>query len=256
MHKTMAVALVALTAGSSALACDYRLEINEVLDVGSSDSLSIEAAAGDLEIVRSKSSDEVSIRGIVCASSKELQDAASLDIAGGSSARIAVVLPEMKSNWSWTGQTYVAMDLELSVPADLPLKIRDSSGDVEISGTGPVDLTDSSGDIELNDIEGDIVLSDSSGDIDLRDITGDVTVGRDSSGDMEGRRITGNVRVVRDSSGDIRFREVSSNVVIEADSSGDIVAETVGGDFVVQRDGSGSISHRDITGSVEIPEGK
>lgn len=248
--------VLSVAVSASSWACDYREEIEQVLDVSTSSSLAIEAAAGDLEIVRGKARDQVIISATICASSEALKNAASLDIETGSNPRVAVVLPETKSGWNWMNREYVNMDLVFEVPENLSLSVRDSSGDIQISDTGPIHLTDSSGDIEIEGVVGAIVLSDSSGDIDLRDIQGDVKIERDSSGDMEGRNISGNVLVERDSSGDIRFRDVTSNVVVERDSSGDIEARSVGGDFFVLRDGSGGISYSDVLGDVQLPEGK
>lgn len=54
----------------------------------------------------------------------------------GRNATSDVSLPAVDSGWSLAGNSYVYMDLEVDVPADIALDVRDSSGDVKIEGTG------------------------------------------------------------------------------------------------------------------------
>ncbi len=247
--------LAVLAAGSAqAWDCKYEKDLDVTLNLAGSEQLSVDATAGDLIIAGSEGITEARAHGKVCASEEEWLDAAEILTEGGRNARIAVVLPDADSGWSLTGNRYIYMDLRIDVPADIALDIRDTSGDVELEGTGAVALQDSSGDIEIEDVRGDIELEDSSGDIDLLAVDGDVTVKRDSSGDIYGRDIQGSVLVEQDSSGEIRFRDVRDDFVVERDSSGDIVADGIGGDFRVERDGSGDIDSNDVSGSVDIPD--
>ncbi len=263
-HRTMAFAwaialvsaLVATLASGSAQAwdCKYEKTIELTLDLSGSEVLGITSMAGDLEVTGHAGRSEARIRGKVCASNEEWLDEARIVSEGGSKASIAVESPAMDSGWTLFGARYLYVDLEIDVPVTLALDIQDSSGDVTLRGTGPVNLRDSSGDIVLEDLNGDVVLKDSSGDIDLRRITGDLTVRQDSSGDIYGRDIRGSVLVEHDSSGDIRFDGVQGDYVVERDSSGDIVAKTVSGAFRVLNDGSGDVSYTDVSGEVEVPE--
>ena len=253
--KNTLVLLAVLAAGSAqAWDCKFAKDIDVSLDLAGSEQLRVAAAAGDLEIVGHAGTTEARVRGKVCASEEEWLEQADLITEGGRDASITVSLPDSGNGWSWTGSQYVYMDLQIDVPSGIALAIRDSSGDVEIEGTGAVTLQDSSGDIDIGNVTGDVVLEDSSGDIDLLAIAGNVTVRQDSSGDIDGHRIEGSVRVEKDSSGNIHFEQVRDDFVVERDSSGDIVAETIGGDFRVLKDGSGEIRSRDVTGSVDIPD--
>jgi hypothetical protein len=253
--KRFPLLLAALAAGSAqAWDCKFEKDIELGLDLADSEKLTVTAAAGDLVILGQTGTTEARVRGKLCASEEEWLEQSELIAEGGRDASIRVSLPDSDNGWSWTGNRYVYMDLQIDVPATLELEIRDSSGDVKIQGTGAVTLEDSSGDIDIRNVTGDVVLEDSSGDIDLLAITGNVTVRQDSSGDIDGRRIEGAVRVEKDSSGDIRFEQVRDDFVVERDSSGDIVADTVGGDFRVLKDGSGEIRSRDVTGDVDIPD--
>ncbi len=252
MRKTLLLCAVLVSPALHAWNCAHEQKLDQVLDLSGSETLAVNAVAGDLEI-RAGSGDEAVIRGTACASKEEWLDEIQVQTKGGRNAEISVIVPSI-SGWSLTGGTYAYVDLELVVPAGMALEVQDSSGDTEISGVASVSVSDSSGDLEVSDIAGGVIIRDSSGDIELEDIRGDVTIASDSSGDIEGDRIDGNVLIEQDSSGGIHFSGVGENFTVEKDSSGDIVAEDVGGDFTVLRDGSGDIEYRNVTGKVSKPE--
>ncbi|MGD2131049.1 MAG: DUF4097 family beta strand repeat-containing protein [Lysobacterales bacterium] len=232
--------------------CEHERTVEATLNLEGSETLAIRAAAGDLRVTGRSGTSQAKATGKICASDEEWLEESKLVTDEGKEARIAVSLPD-SSGWTFMGNQYLYMDLEIEVPDHIALDIRDSSGDMKVENTASVRIQDSSGDINLEDVKGAVTLEDSSGDIDLLDITGDVVVVRDSSGDIRGRDIEGSVRVEKDSSGDIRFRNVSADFVVEKDSSGDIVADGIGGDFRVLKDSSGDIRSSGVTGEVDVP---
>jgi len=237
-----------------ATGCEFERHIDQTLDLAGSDSLSVQAAAGELNIKGVQGGHAARIRGTVCASKQEWADQSHVATQEGKQAEINVVLPEVDWGMSLTGERYVYLDLQLEVPDDLPLNVKDSSGDMDISGVGPLEVADSSGDMEIEDVGGAVSIRDSSGDIEVVGVTGDLTIEADSSGDITGRGIKGSVRVVKDSSGDMSFSDVDHDVIVERDSSGSIAADHVGGDFRVLRDSSGSIKASEVAGEVQIPD--
>ncbi len=234
--------------------CDHSRDVDTTLDLSGSASLSVYTGAGDLEIRGQSGTSQARITGKICVSEKEWLVDTNVLVEDGREASISTQIPDLDDGWSGWGSRYAYIDLLIEVPNNVPLEVRDSSGDIRIESTAAVNVKDSSGEIVIEDIAGDVVLNDSSGDIDLEDIRGNVTVESDSSGDIYGRDIEGNVVVERDSSGDIRFRDVRDDFVVERDSSGDIVADSVGGDFRVVRDGSGDIESRNVSGAVDVPK--
>lgn len=236
--------------------CEYDRLLEQSLDVSGSELLTIAAAAGDLSIKGVSGSNEVTIRGKVCVSEEKWLDQARIYTKQGTRAEINVELPDIGGGWSFWGQKYAHMDLELEVPSNLALQLRDSSGDIRVGDVYAISIRDSSGDIEISHAAGPVEIEDSSGDIEVRDLQGDFTILSDSSGEIRGDNIDGTARVVADSSGDIRFTAVGKDVIVERDSSGDIVAENVGGDFRVLKDSSGDIRMKEIGGEVQIPEHK
>lgn len=255
MIKWMAVFFLILCAPAQAWECKYDKRVDQDLDVSGSSLLKVAAVAGDLRITGESGRNEVEIRGKICVSEEEWLDDVTIETTTGDTASIAVVVPD-SDGWSLWGNRYAYVDLELLVPADLNLDVKDSSGDMEIESVAAVRVQDSSGDIEITDATGPIEVKDSSGDIRVEDIAGDFTVLSDSSGQIRGNDIEGNVLVENDSSGDIRFTHIGKNVTVENDSSGDIEVSSVSGDFTVLHDGSGEIDSKGVEGETNIPKNK
>ena len=238
---------------ASAESCKYEKKIEKTLDLSKSELLTINARAGDLDIVGVSGSGQALIHARVCASKESWLEQSEVSTTSGKRAEIEAVLPETDGGWTSFGNNYVWMDLNIEVPQDLALDIKDSSGDMLLKNTAAVQIKDSSGDIEVEGARGPVSVRDSSGDIEIEGVDGDLTIESDSSGDIEAEDINGNLLVMSDSSGDIEVSDVSKDVVVERDSSGDISARDVGGDFRVLKDGSGSISSHGIEGEVDIP---
>lgn len=249
-----ALLLYQFSTNASAESCKYEKLIDRTMDLSGSDVLSIVAAAGDLDITGVSGSDQAVIRARICASTESWLEQSDVITTPGKRAAIEVSMPETEGGWLSLGSNYLWMDLEIEVPQDLALDIKDSSGDMSVKDTAAVEIKDSSGDIEVEGALGPVSISDSSGGIEIDGVNGDVTIESDSSGDIEAEDITGSVLVMSDSSGDIEVSHVSGDFVVERDSSGDISAEDIGGDFRVLRDGSGGISSREVKGQVEIPD--
>lgn len=234
--------------------CKYEKEIDLTIDLSASEVLAISAAAGDLEIVGVSGSDQAVIRGKACASKESWLDESRIHTVTGRHAEIAVELPDTDGGWSLMGGSYAWLDLNIEVPQDLALEVKDSSGDISLKNIAAVQVQDSSGDIEIENARGPISIRDSSGDIDIEESMGDLTIEADSSGDIYATDINGSVLIVQDSSGDIRILRVSDDVVVERDSSGDIRVTDVGGDFSVLKDGSGDIRSSEVRGTTRLPK--
>lgn len=246
--------LIQVSGAAMGGSCKFTKDIDLTLDLSDSNTLSILAAAGELDVAGVSGTDTAVISAKVCASKEEWLEDSQVNTSNGKHASIAVELPSGNKGWSWSGNNYVWMDLRVEVPDDMTLEVKDSSGDMFLKNIAAVEVHDSSGDIEIENAHGPISISDSSGDIDVDVAEGDLTIEVDSSGDIYARDIRGSVLVVKDSSGDIDVSNVGDSVVVERDSSGDIKAAHVGGDFRVLRDGSGRISSQDVTGEVQVPE--
>lgn len=227
--------------------CDHRADRSGSVSADGASRIVIEARAGDLD-VRAGSGSTVDARGVACAEKRStLEDIVLVTERSGDVVRVIVEIPDGRG---WSDSAW--MDLDVDVPAGVPVEIDDSSGDMDLRGITLARLHDSSGDVDARDTAGDVEIDDSSGDVYFTGHQGNVTL-EDSSGDIRLRDIEGSVMVENDSSGDITADQVTGSVTVRRDSSGDIRVSDVGGDFEVRRDGSGSIDYRDVRGRVDVP---
>jgi len=252
---TLLAALLLYQFSTEAIAdlCKYEKEIELTLDLSGSDELAISAAAGDLDIRGVSGSDEAVIHGKVCVSKQAWLEDANIETVSGRHAQIYINLPDSSGGWSLFGNNYASLDLEIELPQDIALKVKDSSGDATFRNIGAMNLHDSSGDIEIEHATGPLTIYDSSGDLEIEHVNNAVSV-RDSSGDIEINQVAGNFTIEADSSGDINATNIEGTVLIKKDSSGDITVKSVGGDFRVLADGSGSIRSHDVQGEIETPK--
>lgn len=251
MLTVLMAALVAC--GAAEAACKYTASREGAADLAGVAKVVVATGPGDLKIVASADARRIVARGSACASSQELLDKLNVEVRReGDTVFIDAGLADSR-NMITVGNTYAHINVGIALPPDLPVEVRDSSGDTSVSGIASLQLDDSSGDIEVHDV-GSVEIKDSSGDISVTKVRGDATVTFDGSGDIEIRDVGGNAEVGSDGSGDIHIADVKGNVTVGNDGSGEIVVENVGGDFTVGNDGSGGITHRGVAGKVTIPE--
>lgn len=208
----------------------------------------LKALAGEL-VVRSGDTGIITFWGKVCTDTERHLNMIDLDILKDSKKlTLIAVIPYHQDDFD---PSIALLDIELTLPTEMPLKLRDSSGDMMVSDVSVTSIEDSSGDIRVRNGHADLSIRDSSGQIDVRGNRGSVKVS-DSSGDIDISDVDGNVEVPGDSSGDIEISEVKGTVIVGRDGSGDIDIEHVGKDILIGSDGSGDISIDDVSGMVRI----
>jgi len=268
--------LTALPLAALADDCDFRAERSLDVDPKGLSLFKLDTGAGDLVVEGVPGLAKIEIRGKACASEEDVLAGIQLfQQREGAISTVGTKIPDEGHDWSLFGSHYAYMDVRVRMPSGLKLDLRDSSGDLEVSGltngldlkdssgdillhdlVGTVNVTDTSGDINVHGISGDFtVLSDSSGDINVDDVKGSAVVEEDSSGDITLKHVTGDARVDRDSSGDINLIDIGRDAVVGADGSGDIVADDVKGNFTVGAKSSsgGEIRHHGVAGKVTLP---
>lgn len=140
------------------------------------------------------------------------------------------------------------IDLTVSVPKTLALKIDDGSGELTVEDVkAGVRIKDGSGDLRVARISGDLWIDDGSGDITVDGVEGNVDI-IDGSGGMDVRDITGDVSV-DDGSGGISLLKVGGNVTID-DGSGHLEIDDVGKDVRLKHKGSGTVDITNVRGKV------
>ncbi|MFC4150382.1 DUF4097 domain-containing protein [Micromonospora mangrovi] len=85
-----------------------------------------------------------------------------------------------------------SLSYEVTAPAGVAVRGEAASGDVELSGVGPVELKLNSGNLTVTGATGDVRAETDSGNIEVADVAGTASL-RAASGDVTGRRLAGTV---------------------------------------------------------------
>ncbi len=228
--------------------CELRGEM--VLTERAGESLTLEAGAGKLIITGRSGIDYIRVDATLCASDQERLDALNVSLEGGT---LDTDYPRNGSS-GWFGRNrYARIDLVVQVPAGTNLRVDDSSGSVEITGVGDVELRDGSGSMQLRGVAS-VVVEDGSGSLRIDDVTGDVTV-EDGSGSLRIRGVGGDV-VISDGSGSIEVGAVGGTVRVHGGGAGSVTVRDVGGDLVVTDTRRSRIRFSDIRGVLDLPPEK
>lgn len=242
----LALTLV-LVAGAAYADCDHEADREATVDADGVRLIEIDAGAGTLEVEGREGATRVEARGTACASRESALD--EIRIATRRSGDRLRVVAEIPDGRYWDE---ARLDLEVSVPAGVAVKVDDGSGSLRVRKVGSLEIDDGSGSIDVEDVAGDVEIDDGSGEIDVRGVGGEVRI-NDGSGSIDVRR-AGAVVIEDDGSGEIDLAEIDGDVLVRSDGSGSISARDVGGDFTVRRDGSGGIRYDRVAGRVSVPE--
>lgn len=213
---------------------DYSEVRDLQLDADGIDSLEINAGAGSMEVKGVAGLDGIVVKATIVVSDADDDEAArviskkmqlSLEKRGDQ----AQLLSDFDDGFMGRG-TNARIDLEVTLPAGLAVKIDDGSGSIVIM-----------------DVESDVRIDDGSGSIDVQNVANLVI--DDGSGSIDVARASGDVAVT-DGSGSISIRSVAGSVTID-DGSGSIKVSDVEEDLVIVDDGSGGLKFSDIRGTVE-----
>lgn len=230
------------------LNCKFSAERRAGIDTAGAERVEIVARGGDLD-VRPATGARLLASGKACASREEYL--AETQVHARRNGNVVQVFVQVPGDMKGIGTFHATLDLDVRVPAGLPVEVTDTSGDATIERVLVTRITDSSGDLVLRDLPADVEINDSSGDIRVENAAGLLKI-TDSSGDIVVRGAR-DVLIPSDSSGDIEIEQVSGSVRIENDSSGDIQVAKVGRNVDVLADSSGVVQISGVTGTVKVP---
>lgn len=184
------------------------------------ESVRIDAEAGGLKVNGVANAPSIDARGKACASDDKMMQGINLELSlEGKVLHVSAKTPS--GSVFHFGSQYASLDLTVTLPANLPVKVTDTSGDLEVAGVLDLDLTDGSGDILVHNIAQNVVIDDDSGDLVVTDVAGNVTL-KDGSGDIKVQRVAGKVEVTSDGSGDIDVDQVERGLTVLSDGSGEV----------------------------------
>lgn len=245
----IALTLLATTASAGLFDdCDYTAARSASAPVAGATSIAIVARAGTLKVVGSRGAADVRASGTACTSDRDNLAAIVLVATRvGNEVRIEAKVPEMNGfSWGRNG-----LDFEVTVPENIPVRIDDTSGEMNVENIGAADIHDSSGALHVRNVSGDLQIDDSSGEITVEHVGGNLTI-EDSSGSID-IEDAGSVTIPSDGSGSVEIRHVRRGVTVGSKGSGSLSVDDVGGDFVVRHKGSGHIEYERVAGHVDIP---
>ena len=204
------------------------------LDAGGVRILEIDAGAGSMDVKGVQGVDSIIVNATIVVSDSDEDDAVKLidskmKLSLENHGNRAVLVSDFERGMFGSGHD-ARIDLEITVPAGLALRIDDGSGSIDIldvAADGVID--DGSGSIDVSNVA-TLVIDEGSGSIDVAEAAGDVSI--------------------TDGSGSISVRSVGGSVTID-DGSGSIKVNDVEKDLVIVDDGSGSQSFTDIRGAIE-----
>ena len=273
MQKFLICALLLTPTLAHAEECRYSAPRNAALDLNGVHTVVVELGRHDLHL-NGTTATTAKLGGRACASSPERL--AGLQVKQrreGDRLILSAEGDEGTNNFSFFGfSRYAYLDLQVDVPASLPVEVEVGSGDAWVKnvaqlkasvGSGDIDVAGvrgrfdgkvGSGDVKASDVGETHVGSVGSGDFTVEQVRGDVSVGSVGSGDFTAERVQGNVAINSVGSGDATARTVSGSVNVGSIGSGDLHVDGVAHDLHVASVGSGDVEHSHVTGKVDIPK--
>jgi len=136
----------------------------------------------------------------------------------------------------------IAVDYEITVPANTTIRSHSGSGDQTIEGThGNADIQTGSGDVKISNLTGEFRLQTGSGNVRAREISGAVKGGTGS----------GDVEIEETAAGDIDLHTGSGNIVARGVQGG-FHGETGSGDVTAEGTQSGNWEIHTGSGNVHV----
>jgi len=234
--------------------CTYEVERRVSVQASAAMTLRLNAGAGQLRVEGKEGLSEIRAVGKACASDRDALGR--LQVSAQRSGNTVVLdthYPDFR-DFGFGGDHVARIDLIVEIPMGMAADIEDSSGSMDVSGTGDLIVEDGSGSMSVHDIRGGVKIEDGSGEIDVSQVTGSLDI-QDGSGGISVRDVRGRV-TLGDGSGGIDVTGAGADVVVEHDGSGSISARDVRGDFSVLHDGSGSVHWANVDGTVDVPRDK
>lgn len=256
MRPTLMLAALLAVAPLPALAaneCKYEAPRNLTADLAGVRGVQISLHAEDLHLTGSTSAGQtLTLKGRACASEQAMLDDLQVEQRREGDQLIIEVARHRGMHINLFGSSYSSLELNVDLPASMPVSLAVGSGDADVSGLQQLDAQVGSGDLNVKQIAGRFAASVGSGDIDARDV-GSLSLGSVGSGDARVTGVRGDAKVGSIGSGDVTLKQVSGSVHVDTIGSGDLEVHDVGGDLSLGAKGSGDVDYSGVKGKVSVP---
>lgn len=194
----------------------------------------------------------LALRGTACASSQAGLDPLTVQQHREGSTLVITLGADRGSVDGGFGGFYAYLKVNVTMPANIPVRLESGSGDAEIRHVAALEASTGSGDINVSDVAGAVSASSGSGDLTIERV-GSIQLQGIGSGDAKMHGVRGPVTVGSVGSGDLEFGDIGGSVEVDSIGSGDITARGIKGSLTVHSKGSGDVDYADVSGKVDVP---
>lgn len=255
MWKQLSCALLLTPSlANAADRCAFEAPRNAALDLTGVRTLVIGLGPYDLHLNGTPST-TAQVRGHACASSRAGLDALQVT-QHREGDRLILGTEPASTHWTinlFGASSYANLDLQVDVPATLPVELNIGSGDADVANVVQLGASVGSGNLRVKGVRGHFDIDVGSGDIKADDV-GETHVKAIGSGDFSVNRVRGDIRIDSIGSGDADLRAIGGSVDVKSVGSGDLSVNGVAHDLHVAHVGSGDVDHMAVAGRVDIPK--
>ena len=248
----MLAVLLAPLPALAASECKYEAPRNLTADLAGVRGVQISLHAEDLHLTGGPSATALTLKGRACASDQSMLDDLQVEQRREGDQLIIEVGRHSGMHINLFGSSYSSLELNVQLPASMPVTLSVGSGDAYVSGLQQLDAQVGSGDLHATQIAGRLAASVGSGDIDAGDV-GSLALGSVGSGDARVSGVRGDASVGSIGSGDVTLKQVGGSVHADTLGSGDLEVRDVGGDLSLGAKGSGDVDYSGVKGKVSVP---
>lgn len=148
---------------------------------------------------------------------------------------------------AWYEARICNVNVDLQVPAGVPVEVWTGSGDVTVSGMESLSAETGSGDVTLQDLAGGATLATGSGDVTIDGAGGFVCL-ETGSGNVVAKDVGADLDI-RTDSGDVTVADVAGDLFVDT-GSGDVDGTGLAGPRATAWSGSGDVELQ-LSGSVD-----
>lgn len=189
--------------------------------------VTIDHRFGKLEL-RTTGGNAIDVEGTVRSSDEEFGRKIHLNVSeSGGGITIRTDVPEVH----WMGSLSYSIDIEVSVPANAPLSIRNRFGSIIASGVhAPSEFINAQGSIDVRDLRGAQRIENSFGFVNVTDSGGDTLI-RNANGSVTALHIRGALDVT-DRFASVRVEDVDHGLTLH-NQNGGVDVKDVGGSAII-----------------------